>query len=217
MSACAGSSTKFFSQVIYLLCHPEQSGTQESQLQTFAGLVRMDSRPGRIGFMSTQRRENRWQRTNCTGRTELAWVPGDRSSSLGWKRSRSAFPGPMARCACANVNGGTAPPGFPAWFHPSDEDLSPGAPEWLATNSLQSGYCTVQLVLQDLRHSPPSFGAGTGEETGTPATDGSSLPHIPSPSGPALLHSSLPPVPAGRRRWAERYDGKGNLHLQHAA
>jgi hypothetical protein len=27
----------------------------------------------------------------------------------------------------------------------------------------------------------------------------------------------LPRVPAGRRRWAERYDGKGNLYLQHAA
>jgi hypothetical protein len=27
----------------------------------------------------------------------------------------------------------------------------------------------------------------------------------------------LPWLPAGRRRWAERYDGKGNLYLQHAA
>jgi hypothetical protein len=27
----------------------------------------------------------------------------------------------------------------------------------------------------------------------------------------------LPRVPAGRRRWAERYDGKGNMYLQHAA
>ena len=108
-------------------------------------------------------------------------------------------------------------------LHPSDEDLSPGTPERLATNSLQSGYRIVkpvrfvQIVGQDLRHGSPPFRAGRGAETGTPANHGSSLRHISPPSGHARLHPTLPRVPAGRSRWAERYDGKGNMHLQHAA
>jgi hypothetical protein len=185
--------------------------------KVFAGQVQMDRVPGRIGFMSTQRRENRWRRTSCTGCAKL---------------SGQAFSGPIARYACAIASGGTAPPEFTARFHPSDEDLSPGAPVRLATKSLQSGYRIVQLVRlvqfvqlvlvvqfvpRDLRLSSPPFGAGLGAATGTPANHGSSLPHIPSPSGLACLHPTLPRVPAGRRRWAERYDGKGNLYLQHAA
>ena len=167
--------------------------------KVFAGQVQMDRVPGRIGFMSTQRRENRWRRTNCTGCAKL---------------SGQAFSGLIARYACAIASGGTAPPGVPVR---------------LATNSLQLGYRIVQLVqvvhfvlvvqfvrLEHRLTSPP-FGAGPGAATGTPANHGSSLPHIPSPSGLARFHPTLPQVPAGRRRWAERYDGKGNLYLQHAA
>jgi hypothetical protein len=161
----------------------------------------MDLVPGRIGFMSTQRRESRWQRTSCT----------ERAGPLG-----KAIPGPIARNGRARASGGTAPPGISA-FHPSDESLSSGFPAWLATNSLQSGYRIVQLVRQDLRLGSPPFGAGRGAETGTSATHGSSLPHIPSPSGFERLHPTWPQVPAGRRRRAERYDGKRDLHLQHAA
>ena len=192
--------------------------------------------------MSTQRRENRWQRTSCTE----SGIPGDRSSSQGWKRGvptrrflpggvqcagppGETFPGPVARHACANASGGTAPPGIPAR---------------LATNSLQSGYRFVKLVglvrlvrivriaklvrlvrlaqiarlvRQDKLSGSPPFAAGRSRATGTPANHGSSLPHIPSPSGLAPLYPTLPRVPAGRRRRAERYDGKRDLHLQHAA
>jgi hypothetical protein len=162
----------------------------------------MDRAPGRIGFMSTQRRENRWRRTDCTRRLGL---------------SEKSFPGSKARFDSVNASGGTAPPGFQAWFHPSDENPAPGGPEWLATNSLHLGYRIVQLVLQDLRHSLPPFGTGLGAETGLPATHGASLPHISSPSCLTRLHPTLPQVPAGRRRWAERYDGKRNLHFQYAA
>jgi hypothetical protein len=166
-------------------CVPRNSPVHKRfSFKHFAGLVRMDRRPGRIGFMSTQRRENRWQRRSCT------------------ERVGKVFPGSIARRSCTDVNGGTAPPGFS---------------EWLATNSLQSGYRIVQLVLQDLRHGSPPFGAVPGAATGTPATHGVPPPHIPSPSGLAPLHPTLPRVPAGRRRWAERYDGKRNLYLQHAA
>ncbi len=36
-------------------------------------------------------------------------------------------------------------------------------------------------------------------------------------SGSASSHPALPQAPTGRRRRAERYDGKGNLYLQYAA
>jgi hypothetical protein len=137
--------------------------------------------------MSTQRRENRWRRTGCTRRIGL---------------SEKFFLGSKSRCIRVLVSGGTAPPDIPAW---------------LATNSLHLGYRIVQLVLQDLRHGSPPFGTGPGGEAGTPATHGSSLPHISSPFCLMRLHPTLPQVPAGKRRWAERYDGKGNLYLQHAA
>ena len=112
-----------------------------------------------------------------------------------------AFAGPIARHGRANASGGTAPPGNSAR---------------LATISLQSGYRIVRLVLQDLRHGSLPFWVGLGAETGTPANHGSSLPHISSLSSLARLHQILPQVPAGRRRWTERHDGKGNLYLQHA-
>jgi hypothetical protein len=164
----------------------------------------MDRTPGRIGFMSTQRRVIRWRNRSCMGYAGLSGI---------------AFPGLIARYDRAIASGGTAPPEFPAWF---------------ATNSLQSGFRIVQLdrlvqllfvrfvqlvllVRLVLRHGSPPFGAGPGGATGRPANHGFSLPHIPSPSGFARLHPTLPRVPAGRRRWAERYDGKGNLYLQHAA
>jgi hypothetical protein len=187
MCACAGSSTER-TRSLTSCVPPEQSGPQEHDFfRYFAGQVQMDRAPGRIGFMSTQRREIRWRHTSCTRYTG---------------RSGKLIPGPIAQRSCAITSGGTAPPGFPAW---------------LATNSLQSDYRIVQLVLQDLRHGSPPFGADPGAATGTPATHRSSPPQIPSFSGYARLHPTLPRVPAGRRRWAERYDGKGNLHLQHAA
>jgi hypothetical protein len=49
------------------------------------------------------------------------------------------------------------------------------------------------------------------------ATRRRSLSHIPFPSDFAFLRQALPQDPAGHSRWAERYDGKGNLYLKHAA
>ena len=167
--------------------------------------------------MSTQRREDRSQRTSCTASAGAFRAPGDRLSSLRWGVSKHGILSPLARHGCAAAAVGTAPPGLSPSFHPSDEDLSSGAPVKLATTSLQLGYRIVQLVLQYLRHGSPPLWAGLGAETGTPANHGSSLPHINSLSRLARLHpTTLPQVPAGNRRWAERYDGKGNLYLQHA-
>ena len=143
--------------------------------------------------MSTQRRENRWQRTSCTGRV---------------RASEQVSSAQIARQVRANANGGTAPPRTSVR---------------LATNSLQSDYRSIQIVRPvrffriDIRRGSPPPGAGNRTDTGSPATHGSSPPPIPFPSGFARLHPALPQIPAGRRRWAERYDGKRDLHLQHAA
>jgi hypothetical protein len=168
--------------------------------------------------MSTQRRENRWRRTSCTDSEAPRW----RFLPDGVQRagpSGAFVPGAARRCSCASASGGTAPPGILV-DRLSDEDLSPGSPAWLATNSLLSGHRIVQIVLlvrQDHCHSSTLFGAGLGAATGTPATHGASLRRILSPSGFARIHPTLPQFPAGRRRRAERYDGKRDLYFQHAA
>jgi hypothetical protein len=155
--------------------------------------------------MSTQRRESRWQ--GCMGRAGV---------------SGNSFLAPVAR-SC-NASGGTAPTYLSSW---------------LATNSLQLEYRIVQLVqlawlvqlvvlvplvqhvqfvlgiVQDKRRGSPPLGGR--KAVCTSAIFASSLSHIPLPSGLSRLHPSLPQAPAGRRRWAERYDGKRDLHLQHAA
>ncbi len=200
MSACAGSSTERI--CMWFSCASGKNPARKSTIfEVFRRLGPDGSRPAGQGFMSTQRREYRSQRTSCTGR----------AGGLG-----TALAGPIARHACANVSGGTAPPGISV-CHPNDEDLSLGTPARAATISLQLGNRIVQLVLQYLRHDSPPVGAGPGAGNGTSANHGSSLPHIPIPSGLARFHRTLSRVPAGRRRRAERYDGKGNLYLQHAA
>ena len=143
--------------------------------------------------MSTQRRENRWQRISCTEYERLS-----RLGSLGL----------IAWFCRALATVGTAPPLIWAW---------------LATNSLQSDHHMVSLVglvVHDFRRSfrcLPSQRVGRSDRSGTPATHTVSPPFTPTPSGFAYLHLTLPRVPAGLSRWTERYDGKRDLHLQHAA
>jgi hypothetical protein len=181
MSACAGSLTERTCRFTSCVS-PEQSGSQETYFSSISpARSEWIARPAGQGFMSTQRRENRWPRISCTQRTRV---------------SGRVFPSSIARCGYANASGGTAPPGFSV-YHLSDEKQSLRAPAWLATNSLQLGYRIVQLVRLEVRHGSPPFGSGRGAATGTPATHGSSLPHIPSPPGPARFHLSLPWVPAG--------------------
>ena len=159
------------------------------------------SRPAGQGFMSTQRRENRWQRISCDG-AHGRIGRAISSFTVAQLAQRKRWNGP------AGCNGTSTPA------------TKTVAGRWLATNSLQLVTVTalVRLVLStDNRRGSPPSGAGRRAVTGTPATLGSSLPLIPSPSGLACLHPTLPQVPAGKSRWAERYDGKGNLYFQHAA
>jgi hypothetical protein len=140
--------------------------------------------------MSVQRRENRRQldSTGYTRRLGHLWL-----AFLAW----------FTR-VIASV--GTAPPP-PAdlleseYFHPTDENLSLGTPEDVATKSLQSDHRTTQLVRfiqvvhQDVRPRlrsawPPR--AIDGVSLGRPAAHRSSLPHIPVLPGLARLPLALP-------------------------
>jgi hypothetical protein len=174
---------------------PEVSGPQEHTIQAFRRQGPDGSRPAGQGLMSTQRRANRMRITGC--------MDGSESHEL----SSSVFRGSAfsAQFDHAHASGGTAPPVFQ---------------DWLATNSLQSDYRNTQLVrlvsLNIRRGSPPP-GAGRRAVAVTLKSFGSSISHIPSLSGLARLHHSLPRVPAARSSWTERYDGKRDLHLQHAA
>ena len=104
------------------------------------------------------------------------------------------------------------------WLLRSGAVASRGAQERVATNSLLSDHRFRTLARLGSRcGSPPSSAAGHSRVPATPAKHWSSTPHIPKLPFRTRLHQSLPHAPAGESRWAERYDGKGNLHIQHAA
>jgi len=150
----------------------------------------MDRAPGRIGFMSTQRRAIRWQRLSSTCLAATLEI---------------SFPALIVPPMRALANGGTAPPSFKAW---------------LATNSLQLDYrfvCLGRLTYKDVRRGSPPPGAAASPATGFVTIDRSSRSLFPSPPGCARLPRPLPQVPAASSRRAERYDGKRDLYLQHAA
>ena len=158
----------------------------------FAGQVRMDRAPGRIGFMSTQRRENRWQRTSCTGCAEQSGI-------------------------CRMVP--RAPVRPARRLSPRPRTARPASSGRLATNSLQSDHRTLSSfgLFRRLRHGSPPSGPVAAAQLPHQQLLRSSFSPIPSPSGFARLHPTLPHVPAAKGCRTERYDGKGNLYLQHAA
>jgi hypothetical protein len=168
----------------------------------------VDRAPGRIGFMSTQRRASRSQRNNSTEREERMEQKG------------SAFRACFGR---ATANGVTAPLMSIIWLVwgcllRSGARASRGAQNRVATNSLLSDHRFSTLFRLDSRcGSPPLRAAGRGSVQAAPAKHWSSTLHTPKLPSRTRLHSSLPHAPTGESRWAERYDGKGNLHIQHAA
>jgi hypothetical protein len=173
-----------------------------------AGQVLMDRAPGRIGFMSTQRRACRPQRTF---RTKCARMMEQTGSSFERRFGRTI------------VSGVTAPLMSIirlawAWLLGSDAGMSPGAQDRVATNSLPSDHRSKTLArLRSRCGSPPMRAAGRIEEPSGSATPWSSTLHSPKLPARTRLHLPLPHAPAGQNRWAERHDGKGNLHIQHAA
>jgi hypothetical protein len=166
----------------------------------------MDSRARQVRFMSTQKRESRWQRRSCSERTG---VLGGRF----WSRGRTTRNEPrsihVARFVCAVANE-TAPLMSILW----------SAWAWMATKFLRTDHLLGQLVrpvLKADRHGAPPPRVRSRAAMGTQASPRSSLPHIPYLSGSAGLHPTLPHAPAGHRRRAERYDGKRDMYFQHAA
>ena len=198
------------------------------KVQTFAGQdSKRETGPGRIGFMSTQKRVSRSPR--ATGCCREARFRRQRMSCTERAGGRGSLAPPsIARFGCAVVGGLTASLlsilwSIRAWFLPSDEHLSPGAPERLATRFLQVDLPIgqrVRLVLTaERRVSPPPLGLHRPwlGALGVPTSPRSFPPPIPSPSGLTRLHWTLPQAPAADQRRAERYDGKRDLHFLHAA
>lgn len=166
---------------------PPYRSRRRKIFKLYAGQVESDRRPGRIGFMSRQRRDTRRQ---LAGSTYREGVRGLLCPVPLTQVPRAASGGPTARPRCSVQ---------------------------LATDSLHKHHRFVPLVRQDIRRGRPPLWTSHRGNSGTPA------PHRCSPSllsvlsGSARLHSSLPQAPAGLSRWAERHDGKGNLHFKHAA
>jgi hypothetical protein len=94
------------------------------------------------------------------------------------------------------------------------------APQWETTNSLQLESCTLRYVVlfaQEDRHGSHPVGDAGRAASSLIASRRSVLPLISHPPVLASLHPALPQFPAAKGSRTERYDGKRDLHLQHAA
>jgi len=158
--------------------------------------------------MSTQKRASRSSRAAL--RCREGWFRRQRMSCTeraeGWG---GLVPPSMARFGCAGAGGVTARLFSIFW--------SIGA--WLATKFLQAdlpiGQGVRMVLTAERKVSPPHHPwLGAFGETVPPR---SSLPPIPFPSGLTRFHWTLPQAPAADQRRAERYDGKRDLYLLHAA
>jgi hypothetical protein len=154
--------------------------------------------PGRIGIMSTQRRDSRWAPTTEAGRRGMR------------HDSRLAHGKDLAnRAKLANAD-------LPAWVFPASAS---GQMSAMATRSTLR-----QDTRGDARNRQPVRFFWPGSP---PVRQAAALrpfldrligyPPIPSPAVFARVHPTLPHVPAALGCRTERYDGKGNLYLQHAA
>jgi hypothetical protein len=140
-------------------------------------------------FMSTQRREDHLRLALCK----------DRVGSLGIE-----FPGSQPREVLALAAGRTVPP-----------DANPAM---AATNSLSSDYRNqqlVRLVLFGVRPGSPPSRQAAGRKQLPPFPFG--YPPIHSYADRARSHPTLPRITAAMSCRKERYDGKRDLHFQHAA
>jgi len=156
--------------------------------------------PGRIGFMSTQRRKGRSTPTTETGR---------RSTRHG---SRLALCKYLANRAnrLGQANAVLLTWDFPA----SASGLTAYLPAQAAPSTLQQDTRNQQPVRSYCPGSPPVRQAAALR----PYFDRLiGYPPIPSPAVFARVHPTLPHVPAAFSCRTERYDGKGNLYFKHAA
>ena len=161
----------------------------------------MDLEPGRIGFMSTQRRES-----HSTPTTKNCW----RGALRGWRS--------LSDTACAEIREQLE---VARTAHQSSSFATVlTAPNWEATNSLQLDSCNsryVQVIEPEIRRGLLPVWEASRTIFSPTASRRSSLPLNPDPPGLVSLHPALPQFPAAKGRRTERYDGKRDLHLQHAA
>ena len=154
--------------------------------------------PGRIGFMSTQRRDGRSAATTETGRRRMRH--GSRLAHCKDRANRSEQ---------ANAV-------LPTWVFPASAS---GQTAHLPAMAARG---TLHDTRSDTRKQQPvrSFCPGS-----LPVRQATAYwpfldrligypPILPAVS--ALFHPTLPHVPAAFGCRTERYDGKGNLYLQHA-
>jgi hypothetical protein len=180
--------------------------------------------------MSTQKRASRSLPATETCRRGLRFRRQRMSCTERAGEWGNLLSTPFARYGCAGAGGGTAPLLLTFWlmgacFHPSDEDLSLGTPEELATKFLQAdlplGQRVRPLFAAERTGSPPPLGAWRPllwrGAFGASVSPRSSLPPIPFPSGTTCLHLTLPQAPDANQRRAERYDGKRDLYFFNAA
>jgi hypothetical protein len=145
--------------------------------------------------MSKERREDlRDQRSNARGSMACVGASGFEIPVPHARRRRTSSQGQTAR---PEVNSGS-----------------------VGHNSLKLDRRTLELVrlrVFRFRHgSPPSTGS-PNDQPASRALLRSSFSPTPSPSGIAHFHHTLPLAPTARGCRPERYDGKGNMYLQHAA
>ena len=156
--------------------------------------------PGRIGFMSTQRRDGRSAPTTEAGRRGTRH--GSRLAHCKDLQNRAN------RLGHANADSLT-------WDIPAS--ASRQMPAMAAPSTLQQDTrCDIskQQPVRSFWPGSPPVRQAAALETFFDRLIG--YPPTPSPAVFALFHPTLPHVSAAFRRRTERYDGKGNLYLQHA-
>jgi hypothetical protein len=152
--------------------------------------------------MSTQRREDRWQR----------------SSSMAYARpSEGRFPTPGGEYMHAGASGGTAPLLLANWLATKSLRTDHFSVQFVWLVQVVQLVCLARFIQQDIGCGSPPLEAVNRTTTGTPATYRSSPSRISLPSGSARLHPTLPQIPVCRRSRTERYDGKRDLYFKHTA
>jgi hypothetical protein len=159
--------------------------------------------PGRIGFMSTQRRENRPTQVTESHRggpfrRQSLYRTTDRKERANGSAKDGQIP--VARFGDSNAGGTTA-------ADTRSHKLSAiGSPQY-STGSACSFNHVPRIALltawRRMHQAVPFASPGYSEYF--------------SPSLPARLHPILPRVTAAYRCRTERYDGKRDLYIQHAA
>jgi hypothetical protein len=177
---------------------PQCFEPQEKEFKCFAGMVPM-GRDRQDWIMNLQRREVRSTLRMKIIRLVARFFPAPATvASRATCRTEPRF-----RLQLASRKDRAAGRG----------NKSPGSPARVATVSLQSTSRSQQHV-RTLLGSPPS-----GQVTARRVLRRRSLgcPQIHPPAVCSRLHPTLPWAPAGLGRRTERYDGKRDLHFQHAA